>query len=706
MQKKLISIILAAVLVLSLSVVGAAQVNASQVNPIALFVDGVLVEGLDAPPIIFNEYAFVPARSVFERLGAHVSWIPPTQEIMVSFEDDTVVMQISSPFAVVGGIITEMNVPPQLINGHTMIPLRFVGEALGFDVRWDGASREVHVSTVRVAAPQAAPPVGNVTPSDSSMNNQPSPENAEETTPRDISTMAIPVQQHPQTRLASVDASILGAVPGMVSYGITASGPISRVDTLFLYGNRIAIDIHNADSSLPTVIPVASSRFVRQIRTSAVETNFANATRVVFDLHAPFDASVTISEDRRTVHLNFTQIAVTDIRMSSTGIADTIIVDLNGVPRPSMSFIRDAQTFVLDLPGVDIGTAVNRPEQGRFVSNIISSQTTPTVGRVSFAMRGDASVQHEVIGNSVVITFTEPTHRNISYNSATRTISIARGGLPINTSAITRNNEYLALRYTLGLGQNLHSLLGHGNFYVGDNFIESVAIQTDMHGQTSLVISTNQVLAFTITEDHEHIHIRARLPREVYSHIVVVDPGHGGSDSGAPHGGFYEKDLVLQKALKLIANIRRSGDIMVYTTRYTDVDVTLRQRVDFANAIGADLFISIHNNASDRNFAANGTETYYSARPNVNPNSISSHDAAQIFHRNLLNAINFNDREVRRSRFYVIEHTTMPAVFLEVGFMSNAAELQRLTDPVVQQRAADGIYAAIREVFSVYTPQR
>lgn len=714
MHKRLKSIILAAVLAVSLPIAGysgAVQASASQVNPIALFVDDTLLEGLDAPPIIFNDYAFVPARSVFERMGAEVTWIPPTQEIIVSLESVTVVMQIGSNFAIVSGELVGMTTPPQLINGHTMIPLRFVSQALGFEVNWDGARREVNVWTTRQKN-NVSPPVNEPaadTPQDSNDhlgNDNVPPPSAEDTTPRNISATAIPAQQHPETRLTSVNASVLGTTPGTISYGITAAGPISRVDKLFLYGNRVILDIHNAGSSLPTVTPIASSRFVRQVRTNTVDSTYANATRVVFDLHAPFDVSVTVSEDRRTVNLNFTQISVTDIRMTTDGTTDTVIIDLNGVPRPSTSFNRTTQTFTVDLPGAYVGTAVNRAEQGRHVSHILSSQPEPTAGQVAFTVRGETSVQKEVVGNSIVITFAEPTYRNISYNSATRTLSIAGGGLPINTASVVRNNEYLARRYTMGLGQNLSTHLGFGSFYIGDEFLDSVTIQTDAQGQTHLVFATNRVLAFTITEDHQYIHIRARLPREVYSHIVVVDPGHGGSDSGAPHGGFYEKDLVLQKALKLIANIRRTDDIKVYTTRYTDVDVSLRQRVNLANEIGADLFISIHNNASDRNPNANGTETYYSARPNANPNSINSRAAAEIFQRNILSAINFNDREVRQSRFYVIHYTTMPAVFLEVGFMSNAAELQRLADPAVQQRAADGIYAAIREVFSVYTPQR
>ncbi|MCL2851679.1 MAG: N-acetylmuramoyl-L-alanine amidase family protein [Defluviitaleaceae bacterium] len=720
-MQKLIKSVVPAAMFLTIVVAGffgTEQVlaNASDSSPISLVVENTLLIDLESPPVIYNDFTLVPARDVFENLGADVGWIPPTQEIIVSYEDNVVAMQIDSLYANVGGSLVTMSIPPRIINGRTMIPLRFVSESFGFDVQWDGQRRVAYVA--RSERDLLHAPGINIPPSllpgyEQVQESRPEnghgqqyfeyEEDAEATTPRDISPFAITAESHPRTTLVSVEEASANVFLEMVSYGITASGPISRVDTLFLYGNRVVLDIHNAASSLPSVTETTSP-FVRQVRSSSAGSN---VERVVFDLHAPFDVAVTMSEDRRSMFLSFTMNSVTDIRMAADGNADTVTINLDGVPNPSTFFLADPRRLVIDQPGSLMDTLIDDAQSGQFVSHIRSSQYSPTSGRVVLTFHGEVSVQTSVVGNSLIVTATAPTFRNISYDAASRTIVISKAGMHINSGAVTHDDEYLRLRYTLHMGYNLLSHLGYGTFPIYDDFINSVNIQTNAAGQTSLVISQRRILAFVVEEDTENIYIRARLPREVHSHIVVVDPGHGGSDPGAYYGGVAEKDLNLQIAERLIANIRQSGYIKVYTTRYEDVFVTLGERARLANEVG-DLFVSIHNNAVRRggNTAANGTETHYWTRPNANPDSIGSREAAEIFHRTIIGMIGSNDREVRQSQFVVLSQTTMPAVFLEIGFMSNPAELQRLTDTAHQQLIADAIYASIREVFSIYAPRR
>ncbi|MCL2616820.1 MAG: N-acetylmuramoyl-L-alanine amidase, partial [Defluviitaleaceae bacterium] len=405
--------------------------------------------------------------------------------------------------------------------------------------------------------------------------------------------------------------------------------------------------------------------------------------------------------------LSFSQSSVTDIGMTTDGTTDIITIDLNDIPRPNTSFLTNPRRFIVDLPGTSMDRLVDDAQSGGFVSHLQSTQHSPTAGRVVLSFSQAASVQTEVVGNSVVLTVTAPTYRNISYNHQTRTITISKAGMQINPSAITRQDEYHHLRYTLRMGYNLADHLGHGNFHINDDFIDYVNISTDTAGQTSLVISQRRVLAYTVTESAENIYIQARLPREIYSHIVVLDPGHGGSDNGAMRDGITEKylNLVISQMLADIA--RQSGYIKVYTTRNDDTFVSLAERARFANEVG-DLFVSIHHNAVrlGGNTAANGYETHYWTRPSADPHAITSHQAAHIMHRNVLNATGSNDREVRQSQFVVLTQTNIPAIFLEIGFMSNPAELQRMTDPVHQQRTAEGIYAGLREIFSVYAPRR
>ena len=729
MQKLLKLIVLAAGLVVMFQTavfagfLGIVRVYADQAdvlgsNQILLVVDNILLTDLESPPVIYNDYTLVPARDVFESLGANVGWIPPTQEIIVSYEDSIVAMQIDSRFANVRGSLVEMSIPPRIINGRTMIPMRFVSESFGFDVQWDPQQREARVarkgdllhSGINIP-PSLLPGYDQIQDNredDGRYRQYLEPEeNAVDTVPRDISPFAIPSESHPRVNLVSVNEASADVFIDMITYGVTADGPISRVDTLFLEGNRVVLDIHNAANSLPSITQM-SSRFIRQVRAASEQ---AGVTRVVFDLHAPFDVGVTISGDRRSVYLSFEQVNVTDIRIVSDESSDTVTIDFNGAPNHTTSFLSAVgkRSFAIDLLGSSMTKKLDDAQTGRFVSHMHSSQHSAVSSRVVLTLREEASVTTDIVGNSLIVTVTTPTYRNISYDAASRTIIISKVGMGINAGAITHNDEYHNLRYILNMGYNLRDHLGYGEFPINHGAVESVSIQTNEAGETSLIISTHSILAFVVDEDNENIYIRARLPREVYSHIVVIDPGHGGHDNGASYSGILEKDLNLQISEKVAAIIRQSGHVKVYTTRNDDTFVSLADRASFANELG-DLFVSIHNNAVDvrrgGNPATNGTETFYWTRPNADPDSINSRDAAEIFQRNIVGAIGSTDRGVRSSQFVVLSQTTIPAVFLEIGFMSNPDELQRLADPEHQQIVAEAIYASIREVFSVYTPRR
>lgn len=178
--------------------------------------------------------------------------------------------------------------------------------------------------------------------------------------------------------------------------------------------------------------------------------------------------------------------------------------------------------------------------------------------------------------------------------------------------------------------------------------------------------------------------------------LIVIDPGHGGSDPGAHNATTMEKDLNLDVSQRLRSLLLARG-WMVQMTRSTDVDVygrnasdrsELQARCDVANAAGARMFISVHTN-SYTNSLPSGTTTYY-FKPQDLP-------LAEAIHRRMLPLLSTKDDGVIKNRFYVIAHTTMPAVLIETAFLSNPndAELLRSTDFL--QRIAQGIAEGVRD---------
>lgn len=208
---------------------------------------------------------------------------------------------------------------------------------------------------------------------------------------------------------------------------------------------------------------------------------------------------------------------------------------------------------------------------------------------------------------------------------------------------------------------------------------------------------------------------RGGPPRPGPNRVIVLDPGHGGSNPGTRSAvdGRNEKDLTLDWAQRLAPLLEQQG-WRVYLTRTNDVDVGLLDRVAFANALNADLFVSLHFNASPASSEPAGVETYC-LTPAGMVSSVTrnySDDARQVYpnntfdaenlqyavrlHRALLEIPGLTDRGVRRARYQtVLPGQNRPAVLIEGGYLSNPREARRIADPQYRQKLAEALAKAL-----------
>jgi N-acetylmuramoyl-L-alanine amidase len=213
---------------------------------------------------------------------------------------------------------------------------------------------------------------------------------------------------------------------------------------------------------------------------------------------------------------------------------------------------------------------------------------------------------------------------------------------------------------------------------------------------------------------------------------IVLDPGHGGKDPGAlGPDGIREKDIVLSIAKKLARRLRRDMGVEVVLTRSRDVFIPLEDRTALANAEQADLFISLHSNAS-RNHRSGGLETYYldnttdeaairlaarensTSRRNItdlqfilsdlvqNSKLADSVSLANHLQSSLVRSTRRRYREakdlgVKKGLFYVLVGARMPAVLAELFFVTNRVEARSLKDRSFQNEIVNGLYEGIRE---------
>jgi N-acetylmuramoyl-L-alanine amidase len=223
---------------------------------------------------------------------------------------------------------------------------------------------------------------------------------------------------------------------------------------------------------------------------------------------------------------------------------------------------------------------------------------------------------------------------------------------------------------------------------------------------------------------------------------VVIDPGHGGKDFGAPGylKGVHEKKVVLQIARRLAQKIRDDLKLEAVLTRNSDRFLTLEERTAFANTQGADLFVSIHTNAN-RDNRAYGIETYFlnlatdeeAIRVAAMENATSTKnisDLQKILYDLMQNAkINESSRlasyvqssiighlkdnrydriknkGVKQAPFYVLLGAQMPSILIEASFISNPRECKRLADPKFQERLAEGVVQGIRSYIKATSPE-
>lgn len=180
---------------------------------------------------------------------------------------------------------------------------------------------------------------------------------------------------------------------------------------------------------------------------------------------------------------------------------------------------------------------------------------------------------------------------------------------------------------------------------------------------------------------------------------VLLDPGHGGADSGTCPFQVREKDINLSIALKVGAALSSKG-IKVYYTRRDDSSVGLAERSAMSNLLNPALFVSIHNNGVEGNPDVNGTETFYYA-PQDNQQLYAQKTQrmriADLIQQKLIMNLGFPDRGVKMNNLAVLRLTLAPCALAEVGFLSNPETGRLMQQPDCQDRAASAIASAISE---------
>lgn len=234
-------------------------------------------------------------------------------------------------------------------------------------------------------------------------------------------------------------------------------------------------------------------------------------------------------------------------------------------------------------------------------------------------------------------------------------------------------------------------------------------IMTTKSGNNTIItITTKSLVGYKIYEKGNTLSVLMGQPNKIFKNVLVLDAGHGGHDPGAQNNKTNEKDLTHKIIYTLMRDkfTGNASDTKVYWTRTNDSFVTLANRAAFAKSVCADAFISLHMNSA-KSGSANGTEVYYSVSNNKTSFSgITSKAMANLFRTQLLADLKTTNRGTKTAAYYVLKHNTVPAILIELGFISGNSDYSKLTNATFQKNAANSIYKSIQTMFQTYPTGR
>lgn len=608
-------------------------------------VNGQMLE-TDVLAVVLENRSLVPVRAVFEKLGATVIWYDNTKEVCVSLKNNKVVLKIDDKTAVVNGKKVVMDVAATVINGRTMVPLRFVGEQLGCEVCWLPDELSVSVFDKPV----------NITKV---------------------------LYEHGKDKSKVI---------------IKADGKIKNY--LISYANnptRLIIDIPASKFNLEQRIIEVRQGPVERIRLSQFKIQ-PSVTRAVIDLSEWAAYKVDYSDDYKQIVVEFIYKSsnLKDVSFLRKADSENVVIKLDLLHGHIVSKLSNPSRLVIDLPETAVGKTSGYLEtSGKFVKKVRYAQFNETTARVVADLAGEP--QYEILqnDNTITVKLFESPFKNIRYFNNGKQVYFEIENCNLE-GKYSRNVDIDAKTCTVAFPATEVDIAA-GVMNINDSKLYYVDIEVDKTTNTAkMIFKCKNVYNVDIEADEKNNKTKIVLTGLDIDgeKLVVIDPGHGGTEPGAIYKDILEKDLNLDICLRL-NSLLKSKNVKTYMLREKDVAVDIYERPEIANKLNAALYLSVHNNALPGDASYSGTMTLYYP-DGVDKHNMTSKRFAEIVHRKLLNALNTTDRKIiSRPNLVVLKYTKMPAVLAEIAFLTNKTDRENLLKESFRQKAAQALCDAV-----------
>lgn len=633
--------------------------HAYAAKEVKIEIDGKAMVPKDMPAVIIDGRTMLPMRQIAQELGCEVNWNEAAKQIYVMRGSDIIVFTVDSKTGYENGKEFTMDVPATIVNDRTMLPVRALADALHLNIKWDDPNRIVSIQS-----------------GDTVVKDEPKAPESGQTTTGTLTGIQTP---------SAKDAD--------QTFTIQADGPMGRYEKTFVDDQKIVLDFYGAKSSLPGEITKTNSDIVTGIRTATHENNGDSFTRVVFDLSGKKKYEVTQSADKKNITISFGKTTVDKISAVHSQNKDIITIGGTGSFGASVAMTADPQKIIVTIPNCqsNLSDKINTDELQYVLDGKVDTSKGNTVELV-LAVEDLVQYSYREETQNLILEIYPTTLKNMRYDKNANVLFLDKKD-KIDTGSVKMEDHYLDGYFDVTLPGDYESDYGYGTYDVKGTVVENIEVSTK-GGNTTFRFKQNRISAYEVTDEGDSYAIRVKNPKEVYDKVLLLDAGHGGKDPGTSGNGMQEKNLNLTIAQKIAQKLQGSG-IKVYMTRDSDVYPENSTRAKTANDI-ADLMVSIHMNSGPE--TANGTETLYQVHANDNGARLTSKQLAEILQGKVVSATGNTNRGAKLwTDVLILNRTTVPAVIVEVIFITNTGDALKISNPAYQDQVAQAIADGIQE---------
>lgn len=663
--------------------------NRIDVTQVPIIMDGEKVN-TDSPSFVHDDRTLVPIRFVEKTYGAKVEWEEKTQSVIVKYKGDEVVLTIDSSTAKINGNkrILDKGSIPRLVtfegnDTRTMVPLSFLAEALGFEVGWDDENRVPYIN--------------------SKGKDSEKPTN-------------------PQAQANSTIIKNIGVSKGSTDKNkiIVESNKELKYETALIEEDlTFIIDINDAWISQKNIGNASgdlkiNDSSIKQVRYSQFSAN-PDVTRIAIDLKDKKIPNIIPQSDGTGLMISFEGESIGAITKETVDGKEAIVLHGANTKNMNMIKLKNPERFVIDFLDTTLEgkTYANYDYNLGFIKGVRVSQfgadnnynASDQIVRVVLDVKdgvSDPNVKIQDHNNKVII-FPEKNYwENISYEK----LGNERHLIIKELNETYYSLEYDNLTKTLKVKIPTEDVeLNDGLMVIKDDLLDGIKVDKG-NAETLISLQFKKSVEYTkISKDKDnkvHLIIKKINNIKPKDRLIVIDPGHGGKDPGASSiTGKKEKDFVLAASKKLDQKLSALG-YNTLMTREKDEFIGLYERPAIANKLNADIFVSMHANAFGNNPAVSGIEVLYCPIESSKNKGKDQQILAKAVLDELIKTTGAKSRGIiKRPKLVVLRETKMPAILVEAGFLTNAAEEKLLFTEEYQNKIVDSIVRGIEYYFEM-----